>query len=201
MQFVGRAHMSKLVEVVRGKETAKEVLATVTALGKTLRKTTVVTRSSDGFIGDRMFGQYLRQAKGLLEDGCTPQQVDLTIERFGFEMGPFRMAGVAGNDSQEFGAISDDVIVHRIVWGLANEGAKILQDGIAGKASDIDLVCVAGNGFPVHLGGPMFYADTVGLRHVTEAMQRFARNSRAGAASWQAAALLERLAADGRTFN
>jgi 3-hydroxyacyl-CoA dehydrogenase len=201
MQFVARANMTKLVEVARGKETAKDVLATMMTLVKTLRKIAVVTKSSDGFISDRMFGQYLRQANNLLENGCTPQQVDVAMERFGFEMGPFRMAGVAGDDSQKSGVISDDWIVHRIVWALVNEGAKSLHRGLADRASDIDLVCVACNGFPVHLGGPMFYADTVGLRNVSEAMKRFAHDPRADAASWQTAALLERLAADGRTFN
>ena len=264
--FFSPANVMKLLEVVRGKATAKDVLATVMALAKKIKKTPVVSGVCDGFIGNRMIEQYFRQAGFLLEEGCTPQQVDRAIEAFGFPMGAFRMSDLAGNDigwairkrraiekpglrysktadllceMGRFGqktnagyydyapgkrdampspvvtqmlekfrkdagitprAISDEEIVHRLVWALVNEGAHILEDGIASRASDIDMVYLTGYGFPLHRGGPMFYADTVGLYNVVRDMRRFARNPHDDAAFWTPAPLLERLAADGKRF-
>jgi 3-hydroxyacyl-CoA dehydrogenase len=97
--------------------------------------------------------------------------------------------------------ISDEEIVGRLIYALVNEGAKILEEGIALRASDIDMVYLSGYGFPLFRGGPMFYADTVGLKQVVEAMQAFARNPHDDAAFWQPAPLLAKLAADGKTFN
>ncbi|MCU0773631.1 MAG: 3-hydroxyacyl-CoA dehydrogenase NAD-binding domain-containing protein [Ideonella sp.] len=265
--FFSPANVMKLLEVVRGKATAKDVLATVMDLGKKIRKTCVVSGVCDGFIGNRMIEQYSRQAGFLLEEGCTPEQVDKAIERFGFAMGPFRMGDLAGNDvgwyirkrryvekpdlrysktadllcemgrfGQKTGAgwydyhagkrdaipspvvvkmiedhrkslgitprrISDDEIVHRLVYSLVNEGAKIVEEGIALRASDIDMVYLTGYGFPVWRGGPMCYADTVGLFNVVQAMKRFAANPHDDAGFWQPAPLLARLAAEGKTFS
>ena len=265
--FFSPANVMKLLEVVRGEKTAKDVLATVMALGKTIRKTCVVSGVCDGFIGNRMIEQYSRQAGFLLEEGCTPQQVDRAIEKFGFAMGPFRMGDLAGNDvgwyirkrryvekpdlrysktadllcelgrfGQKTGAgwydyvpgkrdaipsalvegmiekhraelgitprkIGDDEIVHRLVYSLVNEGAKIVEEGIALRASDVDMVYLTGYGFPLFRGGPMCYADTVGLFNVVAAMNRFAKNPHDDAAFWQPAPLLARLAAEGRTFS
>ena len=267
MHFFSPANVMKLLEVIRGEKTSKDALATVMALGKTIRKTCVVSGVCDGFIGNRMVEQYFRQAGFLLEEGCTPEQVDKAIERFGFAMGPFRMSDLAGNDvgwyirkrryvenpgmrysktadllcemgrfGQKTGAgwydyapgkrdavaspvvaamldthrqslgiaprrISDDEIVHRLVHALVNEGARLLEEGIALRASDIDVVYLTGYGFPLHRGGPMHYADTVGLFNVVQAMKRFARNPRDDAAFWKPAPLLARLAAEGRTFS
>jgi len=265
--FFSPANVMKLLEVVRGAKTAKDVLATVMALGKKIRKTCVVSGVCDGFIGNRMIEQYSRQAGFLLEEGCTPAQVDRAIEKFGFAMGPFRMGDLAGNDvgwyirkrryvekpnlrysktadllcelgrfGQKTGAgwydykpgrrdaipsalvddmiakhraelgiaprkIGDDEIVHRLVYALVNEGAKIVEEGIALRASDIDVIYLTGYGFPLHRGGPMCYADTVGLFNVVQAMRRFARNPHDDAAFWEPAPLLARLAADGKTFS
>jgi len=265
--FFSPANVMKLLEVVRGEKTAKDVLATVMALGKKIRKTCVVSGVCDGFIGNRMIEQYSRQAGFLLEEGCTPQQVDKAVEKFGFAMGPFRMGDLAGNDvgwyirkrrylekpdlrysktadllcemgrfGQKTGAgwydylpgkrdaipsalvdgmiekhraelgivprkIGDDEIVHRLVYALVNEGAKIVEEGIALRASDIDMVYLTGYGFPLHRGGPMCYADTVGLFNVVAAMNRFAKNPHDDAAFWQPAPLLARLAAEGKTFS
>jgi 3-hydroxyacyl-CoA dehydrogenase len=265
--FFSPANVMKLLEVVRGEKTAKDVLATVMALGKKIRKTSVVSGVCDGFIGNRMIEQYSRQAGFLLDEGCTPEQVDKAVERFGFAMGPFRMGDLAGNDigwairkrryeekpnmkysktadllceqgrfGQKTGAgwydylpgkrdaiaskqvvemidthrkslgieprkISDDEIVQRLVYSLVNEGAHILEDGIASKASDIDMVYITGYGFPIHRGGPMLYADQVGLFNVVQAMKRFAMNPLDDAAFWQPAPLLARLVAEGKTFN
>ncbi|MBL8348588.1 MAG: enoyl-CoA hydratase/isomerase family protein [Rubrivivax sp.] len=265
--FFSPANVMKLLEVVRGKATAKDVLATVMSLGKKIKKTAVVSGVCDGFIGNRMIEQYSRQAGFLLEEGCTPQQVDKAIEKWGMAMGPFRMGDLAGNDigwairkrryqekpnmrysktadllcelgrygqktsagwydyqsgkrdaipsplvvemiekhRAELGIqprkISDDEIVHRLVYSLVNEGAKIVEEGIASKASDIDMVYLTGYGFPLHRGGPMCYADTVGLFNVVQTMKKFAANPHDDASFWQPAPLLARLAAEGKTFS
>ncbi len=264
--FFSPANVMKLLEVVRGEQTAKDVLATVMRLGKSIRKTCVVSGVCDGFIGNRMVEQYVRQAFFMLDEGCLPAQVDKAIEKFGFAMGPFRMSDLAGNDigwairkrryvekpgmrysktadllcemgryGQKTGAgwydyvpgkrdalpsadvtqmiedhrkalgitprkISDEEIVHRLVYALVNEGARILEEGIASKASDIDMVYLTGYGFPLHRGGPMCYADTQGLFNVVQMMKRFAANPLDDADFWQPAPLLARLAADGKSF-
>jgi 3-hydroxyacyl-CoA dehydrogenase len=264
--FFSPANVMKLLEVVRGAKTAPDVLQTVMQTAKKIRKTAVVSGVCDGFIGNRMIEQYSRQAGFLLEEGCTPQQVDKAVERFGFAMGPFRMGDLAGNDvgwyirkrryvekpelrysktadllcemgrfGQKTGAgwydyvagkrdaipspvvdemivahrkalgitprdISDDEIVHRLVWALVNEGARIVEEGIALRASDIDMVYLTGYGFPLWRGGPMCYADTVGLWNVVQAMKRFQKNPADDAAFWEPAPLLARLAAEGKSF-
>jgi 3-hydroxyacyl-CoA dehydrogenase len=267
MHFFSPANVMKLLEVVRGEKTAKDVLATVMQIGKKIKKTTVVSGVCDGFIGNRMIEQYSRQAGFLLEEGCTPAQVDKAMEKFGMAMGPFRMGDLAGNDvgwyirkrrylekpnlrysktadllcemgrfGQKTGAgwydyvagkrdaipstivvemiethrkelgitprkIGDDEIVHRLVYALVNEGAKIVEEGIALRASDIDMVYLTGYGFPLHRGGPMNYADTVGLFNVVATMKRFAANPLDDAEFWQPAPLLAKLAAEGRSFS
>jgi 3-hydroxyacyl-CoA dehydrogenase len=266
MHFFSPANVMKLLEVVRGEKTSKDVLATVMALAKKIKKTAVVSGVCDGFIGNRMIEQYSRQAGFLLEEGCTPAQVDRAVEKFGFAMGPFRMGDLAGNDigwairkrryvekpnlrysktadllcelgrfGQKTGAgwydyqagkrdaipsklvedmiakhrgdigiaarkISDDEIVHRLVYSLVNEGAKIVEEGIAGKASDIDMVYLTGYGFPLWRGGPMRYADEQGLFNVVQMMKHFAGNPHDDAAFWQPAPLLAKLAAEGKSF-
>ncbi len=267
MHFFSPANVMKLLEVVRGSQTGKDVMATVMGIAKKIKKTAVVSGVCDGFIGNRMIEQYSRQAGFLLEEGCTPTQVDRAIEKFGFAMGPFRMGDLAGNDigwairkrryiekphlrysktadllcemgryGQKTGAgwydykpgkrdaiacalvedmvakhrqtlgiqprkISDEEIVQRLVFSLVNEAALILEEGIASKASDIDVVYITGYGFPVHRGGPMLYADQFGLFNVVQAMQRFARNPHDDANFWKPAPLLAKLAAEGQTFN
>ncbi|WP_038216456.1 3-hydroxyacyl-CoA dehydrogenase NAD-binding domain-containing protein [Xenophilus azovorans] len=267
MHFFSPANVMKLLEVVRGKATAKDVLATVMQLAKKIKKTAVVSGVCDGFIGNRMIEQYSRQAGFLLDEGATPQQVDKAIEKFGFAMGPFRMGDLAGNDigwairkrraveqpdmkysrtadklcelgrfGQKTGAgwydyqagkrdaipselvdkmieehrkelgitprkISDEEIVQRLVFSLVNEGAHILEDGIASKAGDIDMVYLTGYGFPMHRGGPMHYASQVGLYNVAEAMKRFARNPHDDAKFWEPAPLIQKLVAEGKSFS
>ena len=267
LHFFSPANVMKLLEVVRGAKTAKDVMATVMSMAKKIKKTAVVSGVCDGFIGNRMIEQYGRQGGFLLDEGCTPSQVDKAIERFGFAMGPFRMGDLAGNDigwairkrrylekpdmkysktadllcekgrfGQKTGAgwydyvagkrdaipnaevvsmieahrkalgitprkISDEEIVQRLVYSLVNEAAHILEDGIASKASDIDMVYLMGYGFPIYRGGPMNYADQVGLFNVVQAMNRFAQNPLDDAKFWQPAPLLAKLAAEGKTFN
>lgn len=266
MHFFSPANVMRLLEVVRGKATAKDVLATVMAIAKKIKKTAVVSGVCDGFIGNRMIERYSQQAGFLLDEGATPQQVDRAIEKFGFAMGPFRMGDLAGNDigwairkrraverpdmkysrtadklcelgrfGQKTGAgwydyqagkrdaipselvnkmvedhrkelgitprkISDEEIVQRLVFSLVNEGAKILDEGIASKAGDIDMVYLTGYGFPIHRGGPMHYASELGLFNVEQAMKRFAKNPLDDASAWEPAPLLSRLAAEGKAF-
>lgn len=267
LHFFSPANVMKLLEVVRGDKTGKDVLATVMSLARKIKKTAVVSGVCDGFIGNRMIEQYSRQAGFLLDEGATPQQVDRAIEKFGFAMGPFRMGDLAGNDigwairkrraqerpdmlysrtadklcelgrfGQKTGAgwydyqqgkrdaipsklveemivahrkelgieprkISDEEIVQRLVFALVNEGAHILEEGIAARASDIDMVYITGYGFPIHRGGPMMYADQVGLFNVAQAMKRFQKNPRDDAKFWQPAPLLLKLASEGKTFS
>ncbi|QKO21728.1 3-hydroxyacyl-CoA dehydrogenase NAD-binding domain-containing protein [Rhodoferax sp. BAB1] len=267
LHFFSPANVMKLLEVIRGAKTGKDVLATVMAVAKTIKKTAVVSGVCDGFIGNRMIEQYSRQAGFLIEEGATPEQVDKAVEKFGFAMGPFRMGDLAGNDigwairkrryvekpnmkysktadllcelgryGQKTGAgwydykpgkrdaipsqlvvdmiekhrkdmgitprkISDEEIVQRLVYALVNEGAHIVEEGIASRASDIDMVYLTGYGFPIHRGGPMQYADMVGLFNVAQSMQRFAQNPLDDAQFWQPAPLLARLVAEGKSFN
>jgi 3-hydroxyacyl-CoA dehydrogenase len=265
--FFSPANVMKLLEVVRGEKTAKDVLATVMQLGKKIRKTCVVSGVCDGFIGNRMVEQYSRQAGFLLEEGATPEQVDKAVEKFGFAMGPFRMGDLAGNDvgwyirkrryvekphlrysktadllcemgrfGQKTGAgwydykpgkrdailspvvvemiekhraelgiaprkIPDEEIVQRLVYALVNEGAKIVDEGIALRASDIDMVYLTGYGFPLQRGGPMHYADNVGLFNVVQSMRRFQQNPHDDETFWEPAPLIQKLVAEGRNFS
>ncbi len=267
LHFFSPANVMKLLEVVRGEKTANDVMATVMAVAKKIRKTAVVSGVCDGFIGNRMVEQYGRQGGFLLDEGCTPAQVDRAIEKFGFAMGPFRMGDLAGNDigwairkrrytekpdmkysktadllcekgrfGQKVGKgwydyvpgkrdaipnaeveqmivehrkalgitprkISDEEIVQRLVFSLVNEAAHILEEGIANKASDIDVVYIFGYGFPVHRGGPLKYADEVGLFNVAQAMKRFQKNPLDDAKFWEPAPLIQRLVAEGKNFN
>jgi 3-hydroxyacyl-CoA dehydrogenase len=267
LHFFSPANVMKLLEVVRGKKTGKDVMATVMSLAKKIKKTAVVSGVTDGFIGNRMIEQYSRQAGFLLDEGATPQQVDRAMEKFGMAMGPFRMGDLAGNDigwairkrraqerpnmlysrsadklcelgrfGQKTGAgwydyqegkrdaipsrlvedmivehrkslgitprkISDEEIVQRLVFALVNEGARIVEEGIAARASDIDMVYITGYGFPIHRGGPMLYADQVGLFNVVQAMKRFATNPHDDAKFWEPAPLLLKLASEGKTFS
>jgi 3-hydroxyacyl-CoA dehydrogenase len=271
LHFFSPANVMRLLEVVRGAKTGKDVLATVMGLSAKIGKTAVVAGVCDGFIGNRMIEPYARQAGFLLDEGALPQQVDRAIEAFGFAMGPFRMSDLAGNDilwairkrhyverpevkysktgdllceegrfGQKTGAgwydykpgdrtasaskrveelilehsrtlklerraISDEEIVGRLVYSLVNEGAKILEEGISARASDIDIVYLNGYGFPLWRGGPMLYADMVGpynvLRTIRSYAARTARDYGYQGKTWEPAPLLVRLAETGGTFN
>ena len=271
LHFFSPANVMKLLEVVRGAKTAKDVLLTVMGLSAKIGKTAVVAGVCDGFIGNRMIEQYVRQAGFLLDEGALPQQVDRAIEAFGFSMGPFRMSDLAGNDilwairkrqyverpelkysrtadllceqgrfGQKTGAgwydykpgdraaypstkveelilghsralkldrrpISDQEIVGRLVYSLVNEAAKILEEGIAARASDIDIVYLNGYGFPLWRGGPMLYADMIGPYNVLRAIRGYAARAAADYGyqgnNWEPASLLLRLAETGGLFN
>ncbi len=266
LHFFSPANVMRLLEVVRSKHTAADVLATVMQVAKKIKKVAVVSGVCDGFIGNRMFEQYVRQGFFLVQEGATVEQVDKAAEAFGFAMGPFRVGDLAGNDigfairkrryvekpeviysrvgdaicelgrfGQKVGkgwydyevgkrepvpsievqaaidkvraaegitarTISDDEIVQRLVLAMVNEGAHILQEGIASKASDIDMVYLTGYGFPLYRGGPMLYADQLGLPKVIELMAKFKANPHDDQAFWTPAPLLTKLAAEGKTF-
>ncbi len=263
--FFSPANVMRLLEVVRGKKTDKDVLATTLKLGKRMKKVPVVSGVCDGFIGNRMIEKYGQQSLFLIDEGCTPQQVDAAAQKWGLAMGPFTMGDMAGLDigweirkrrykerpdfvysrigdkvaelgrfGQKTGkgwyryepgnrkpipdpevekiisqyrkdnnlktrSISDDEIVERLVYALVNEGAKILEEGIALRASDIDMVYLTGYGFPPYRGGPMFYADTVGLPKVLARIESFAKGYMGQV--WKPAPLLAKLAKEGRKFN
>ena len=266
LHFFSPANVMRLLEVVRGKKTGKDVLATAMQLAKTIKKFPVVAGVCDGFIGNRMIHEYGRESQVLMMEGALPQQVDKALEKWGMAMGPFRMGDLAGLDvgwyirkrhyaedpkasravvadkvcelgryGQKTGKgwysykpgdrtaypdpevekiileasaaagiarrkISDEEIVERLVFALVNEGARILEEGIALRASDIDMVYLNGYGFPLHRGGPMHYADQVGLYNVARSMRRFAANKLSDPKFWKPATLVEKLAAEGSTF-
>jgi 3-hydroxyacyl-CoA dehydrogenase len=263
--FFSPANVMRLLEVVRGAKTGKDVLASTIRLGKMLKKVPVVSGVCDGFIGNRMLEKYGQQSLFLLDEGASPQQVDRALQDWGMAMGPFAMYDMAGNDigweirkrryqerpdmvysriadriceqgrfGQKTGKgfykyepgsrkpipdsevdrlledyrreiavsprkISDEEIVERCIYALVNEGAHILEEGIALRASDIDMVYLTGYGFPPYRGGPMFYADTVGLANVLKSIERSQKGYQG--AQWQPAPLLVKLAKEGRRFN
>jgi 3-hydroxyacyl-CoA dehydrogenase len=229
MHFFSPANVMKLLEVVRGDQTAPDVLLTAMQLGKKIRKVPVVAGVCHGFIGNRMLMPRQIEATKLLLEGATPEQVDKVHVEFGMPMGPFQMADLAGVDigwhrdpnrienirdalcaidrwGQKKGAgfydyddkrrptpspvvqqiiedfakkqgverrqVSDEEIVERTLYTMVNEGAKILEEGIAQRASDVDVVWVYGYGWPVYRGGPMFWADTVGLDTIVAGLKR-----------------------------
>jgi len=262
--FFSPANVMRLLEVVRGRKTAKDVLATVMRLAKRLKKVGVVSGVCDGFIGNRMLEQYVRQSLFLVDEGASPQQIDAALTKFGMAMGPFTMYDMAGMDigyairqrryvekphitysrladrvvelgrlGQKSGKgwyryeagsrtplpdpeidmlieayraeiglrprrIDDEEIVQRCVYALVNEGARILAEGIALRASDIDVVYLTGYGFPAATGGPMFHAQQTGLPKVVATMKHFAANPHADPAFWEPAPLLVTAAAAGR---
>ena len=267
MHFFSPANVMKLLEVVRGEKTANDVLITVMKLAKKIGKTAAISGVCDGFIGNRMIEQYLRQAMFMLDEGASVEQIDGAIEAFGFAMGPFRMSDLAGNDigwyirkrryvenpalkysqaadrlceqgrfGQKTGAgwydykagdrtaypsptvaailathresigiksrtITENEIVERLVFSLVAEAAHILEEGIAQRASDIDVIYLTGYGFPLWRGGPMHYADQAGLANVVNSMKSFAQNPHADPKFWVPALLLAKLAANGKKFN
>lgn len=261
--FFSPANVMRLLELVRGKETSREVIATCLQLSKTLGKVGVLVGNCRGFVGNRMFGPYRREAQFLVEEGASIEAVDKAMTDFGMAMGPLATGDLAGLDvgwrirkeyrhlevpgvrqpfledrlceegryGQKAGAgwykygtdrrampdptvddlirewvakagiaqrqISASEIVDRCVLALVNEGARILEEGYALRASDIDIIYLNGYGFPAYRGGPMWYADVVGLRQVFERVSEFQRQH---GENWKPAPLLNRLAEQGGTF-
>src|SRR5580693_7360305 len=261
--FFSPANVMRLLEIVRGKASSKEVIATLMTLSKKLGKVGVLVGNCRGFVGNRMFGPYRREAQFLVEEGAGIAAVDKALTDFGMAMGPLATGDLAGLDvgwrirkeyrhlekpgirqpfaedrlcelgrygqktskgwyrydenrrpiadpevialirkwSADAGIpqrqISAEEIVERAIYALVNEGARILEDGYALRAVDIDIIYINGYGFPAYRGGPMWYADTVGLKKVYERIQEFEKEH---GTLWTPAPLLKQLAEEGRTF-
>jgi 3-hydroxyacyl-CoA dehydrogenase len=253
--FFSPANVMKLVEVVRGAKTGKDVIATAMAMSKRINKIAVLAGVCHGFIGNRMLFARTTQSNRIILEGATPERVDKVLTDFGFPMGPFAMSDLAGVDVgwnpktskgetlrdrlceagrrgqktnagyydykpgdrtpapnaevvqmiRDFAAskqirqreVSDQEILERCLYPMVNEGAKILEEGIAIRASDIDTVWVHGYGWPVYRGGPMYWANSIGLRKIADRMREFAEDD---AGFWKPAPLLEKLAAENGKF-
>ena len=265
--YFSPANVMKLLEIVRGRETSKQAIATSLKLAKKLGKVGVVVGNCFGFVANRMLAYYMREAYLLLEEGASVEQIDRVLTDFGLPVGPYGMQDIAGIDvgarirqylksigksraegpqsaipdrlfemgryGQKTGAgwykydapgsrnrhtdplieelandearkrgivrrpITDDEIIARITTALANEGARVLEEKFATRPGDIDIIYVYGFGFPRYRGGPMFYADTVGLPTVLSRVNEY--RARFGD-YWEPAPLLERLVAEGRGF-
>ncbi len=261
--FFSPANVMRLLEIVRGGATSKEMIATCMQLSKTLGKVGVLVGNCRGFVGNRMFGPYRREAQFLVEEGASVASVDKALTDFGMAMGPLATGDLAGLDvgwrirkeyrhlerpgirqpfaedrlcelgryGQKTGAgwykydderratldpvvdesirkwvaeadvaqrqISTAEIADRCLYALVNEGARILEEGYALRASDIDIIYLNGYGFPAYRGGPMWYADTVGLQQVYERISEFHRRH---GEIWQPAPLLKSLAEQGKSF-
>ena len=261
--FFSPANVMRLLEIVRGRKTGKEVLATCMQLSKKLGKIGVLVGNCRGFVGNRMFHPYVRESVFLVEEGASVEAVDKALYDFGMAMGPLAVGDLAGLDvgwrirkeyrhlekagvrqamagdrlcelgrfGQKTGAgwykydanrnaipdpevaelvrnwavsegvpqreISPQEIVDRCVYALVNEGARILEEGYALRAVDIDIIYINGYGFPAYRGGPMWFADTVGIKKVYERVCEFHRQH---GDLWEPAPLLKELASQGRTF-
>jgi 3-hydroxyacyl-CoA dehydrogenase len=265
LHFFSPAQVMRLLEIVRTRDTADDVLATSMQLAKKLRKVGVLAVNTYGFIGNRMMDPYGREAERLLLEGATPRRIDDVLQRFGMAMGILAVYDMAGIDvgykvrqerkdqlpddpsyyrassmlvergwlgqktgigfyryekgSRErhdnleaidlFAAeaarlgierrqISDEEIEQRCLFAMINEGAKVLEEGVALRASDIDVVYTSGYGFPRFRGGPMFHADTVGLGEICARIDGFAE--RLDRLYWQASSLLRTLADRGEAI-
>ncbi len=263
LHFFSPANVMRLLEIVRGKATSDDAIVSAFALGKLMKKVGVLVGNCHGFVGNRMFFQYMREAYFLVEEGAAVEAVDKALTEFGMAMGILAVDDMAGIDvgvrvreenkrnepagrrqpivvdklyelgryGQKTGKgwytydenrravpdpevaalieqsaaaagiarreISKEEIVERCVYALINEGAKILEEGFALRACDIDIVYLNGYGFPAWRGGPMWYADTVGLKTVYERVCAF---HEAHGAWWEPAPLLKRLAESGGSF-
>ncbi|MGA8144217.1 MAG: 3-hydroxyacyl-CoA dehydrogenase NAD-binding domain-containing protein [Candidatus Acidiferrales bacterium] len=261
--FFSPANVMRLLEIVRGKATSKEVIATCMQLSKKLGKVGVLVGNCRGFVGNRMFGPYRREAQFLVEEGASVEAVDKALVDYGMAMGPLATGDLAGLDvgwrirkeyrhlekpgirqpiaedrlcemgrfGQKTGAgwykydenrrasvdpevaelirkwstaakiqqrtISAEEIADRCIYALVNEGARILEEGYALRSVDIDIIYLNGYGFPAYRGGPMWYADTVGLHNVYDRIREFRKQH---GEIWEPASLLKQLAEQGKTF-
>ena len=261
--YFSPANVMRLLEIVRGRATSKEVIASSMSLAKRLKKVGVLVGNCRGFVGNRMLAPYRREAEFLIEEGAAPQDVDAALYKFGLAMGPIAMGDLAGLDvgwrirkeykhledpavrhpmvgdqlcemgrfGQKTGAgwyrydenrkaipdaevdklieqasaeagierreISEQEIVERTMYALVNEGAKILEEGYALRAVDIDIIYINGYGFPAWRGGPMWFAGTVGVKKVYDRISEFHEQH---GKLWEPAPLLKTLADQGKTF-
>ncbi|MCP3419609.1 3-hydroxyacyl-CoA dehydrogenase NAD-binding domain-containing protein [Bradyrhizobium brasilense] len=265
LHFFSPANVMKLLEIIRGKKTAKEIVATAQALAKRLSKVGVVCGVCHGFVANRSRAPFFREATFLIDEGALPQQVDKVLHDFGMPMGPFAVSDLAGIDigwrvrrsldatrprderysptadrlyelgrhgqkamkgwyryekggrmplrdpeveavilqsSRDQGItrrpIGDDEILARCLYAAINEGTKVLDEGIALRPSDIDVMWHYGFGFPRWRGGPMYYADMIGVSKIYAAVKAFHRKH---GKLWEPSPLLARMAEEGKTFS
>ena len=219
MHFFPRRSGVKGLENTRGRRTLPDVCATVMKLGRTLGRVPVLVGPGAGLVSRRMFERCLREALFLLEEGALPAQVDRVLHDFGFSIGPFAVRDREGDrpvairngvESEELlvqhsaergitrRALDDREILERCLYAIVNEGARIIDEGVASRPLELDMLWVHGLGFPVYRGGPMFWADQVGLKSVHETTLGY--RERLGERAWTPAPLLARLAADGKGF-
>jgi 3-hydroxyacyl-CoA dehydrogenase len=262
--FFSPANVMRLLEIVRGKASGKDVIATCMQLSKKIGKIGVLVGNCRGFVGNRMFGPYRREAQFLAEEGASVEAVDAALYEYGMAMGPMAVGDLAGLDvgwrirkefkhtekpgvrqpiaedklcemgryGQKTGAgwykydenrraipdaevarlvsqwaaeagikqhpISKEEIIDRCIYALVNEGARILEEGYALRAVDIDIIYINGYGFPAYRGGPMWYADTVGLKKVYDRISEFHKQH---GYWWEPAPLLKKLAEEGKKFS
>ena len=260
--FFAPANVMTLLELVRGSATSKEVIATSMAVAKKIKKTAVLVGVCFGFVGNRMFFPYVREAQLMILEGVGPERIDQVAFDWGMAMGPNGVSDLSGLDvlekvknewaerpddpalwalvsklveqgryGQKTGAgifnyagrspvpdeevaklakaeadrlgisqrdITDDEIIERLMYSMINEGALILGEGIATKSSDIDVVFVHGYGMPRYRGGPMCYADEIGLDTVIAGMEKY--KARYGDMYWEPAPLLKELSQSGKQF-
>ena len=265
MHFFSPAHVMQLLENVRGSATSDDVCATVMEVGRRLGKVSVLVRSCDGFVGNRMLSKRTRESYFLLQEGASPFQIDRVLREFGFPMGPFAMSDLAGLDvgwrnrqsrlqkltprerecdmldrmyaagrlgqktlggfydydsdrkatpslatetlvaahraasGRQARQISDQEILERCLYSMINEAAYILEENIVERASDIDVVWLKGYGFPAFRGGPLCYADQIGLPAILAGLRKY--ESEHGSQYWKPANLIVKLAQEGRGFH
>jgi len=266
MHFFSPANIMKLLEIIKGTKTAANTIKTVMALAGKINKHPVLAKNCFGFIGNRIFRVYTREAQLCLLEGCYPEQVDSVLKKFGMAMGPFAVGDLIGLDvsykirqsftqnqkdetaiyciadtlvkmgryGQKTGSgyyqykagsrvplndpkvltliinksttlgiqrrnLSDDEIQNRLIFAMINEGANILDEGVAQSANNIDAVLTLGYGFPSSLGGPMQYAETIGLKKVFNTICEY--QDRFGKKYWTPSSLLEKSAKEGSTFS
>jgi 3-hydroxyacyl-CoA dehydrogenase len=263
LHFFAPANIMPLLEIVRGDKTAKDVIATALKIAKTIRKVGVMVGVCFGFVGNRMFLPYVREAELMMLEGVAPERIDQVAYDWGMAMGPHAVTDLSGQDvffklndewedqpddpayfrickvlyhmgryGQKTGAgiykyegrnavpdpevmeiahheaeilgieqreISDEEIIERLLYAMINEGALILEEGVALRPGDIDVIFANGYGLPRYRGGPMFHADLVGLKQVCNAIEKYRK--RYGDSYWMPAPLLQRLAEQGATFS
>ena len=190
---------ARLLEVVRGATTAQAVIATAMGLARTIDKAPVLSRASHGFMANRIMRACRAEAEALVREGGSPHDIDKAMFDYGFPMGHFGMTNLVGLDvvARETGEQSAQEIVARLLYPAVNEAAKVLEEGVAIRASDIDVAAILGYDWPVYTGGPMFWADTVGLPKILAWLK--AAEAEHGE-RFKPAKLLETLAGQGKRF-
>jgi len=228
LHFFSPANVMRLLEIVRGEKTSKQIIATSMGLAKAIGKTAALVGVCPGFVGNRILAQRQREANKLILEGALPWEIDDALFEFGFPMGPFAMSDLAGLDIgwdketsrsetirdilcengrfgqksgkgfyiydenrnklpdndvekiiQEFAdnkqikrrEIEKDEILKRCLYPMINEGFKILDEGMAIRASDIDIIWINGYGWPIYEGGPMFYGNLIGYDKILSWLQ------------------------------